>query len=209
MSYGSIYNFPDERARITFPFVWWDGLFTDEELDQIVEYCDEQGLERGLTVKSEGQSPEEDVRKSNVKFHNYNENTQFIFDKMNWVIQEMNNRFYNFDINGWESFQYGTYDGKEGGKYDWHMDMIMGNKRGDEMYLTRKLSVVMLLTEPGVDFEGGEFQINGSSESKPDVPELKKGRIIAFPSWMVHRVMPVTSGVRKSIVIWVLGPKFK
>lgn len=209
MSYSSIYNFPDERARITFPFVWWDGLFTDEELDKIVEYCDSQGTHRGLTVKDKEQSPEEDVRKSNVKFHAQNENTQIVFDKMNWVITEMNNRFYNFDLNGWETFQYGTYDGNESGKYDWHMDMIMGNKRGDEMYLTRKLSIVMLLSEPGVDFEGGEFEMNGGSESRPDIPELKKGRIIGFPSWMVHRVKPVTSGVRKSIVIWVLGPKFK
>jgi hypothetical protein len=30
-----------------------------------------------------------------------------------------------------------------------------------------------------------------------------------FPSYMVHRVTPITSGTRKAIVAWVTGPGFK
>jgi PKHD-type hydroxylase len=36
-----------------------------------------------------------------------------------------------------------------------------------------------------------------------------KGMVILFPSWVIHRVTPVTKGVRKSIVVWVTGPKFR
>jgi PKHD-type hydroxylase len=72
----------------------------------------------------------------------------------------------------------------------------------------RKLSIAMLLNTPGEDFEGGEFQINGWRENKPINIDIRKGRIIAFPSFMIHRVCPVTKGVRKSLVIWVSGPKF-
>ena len=77
------------------------------------------------------------------------------------------------------------------------------------MYETRKLSVTFLLNEPGVDFEGGEFEINSGEEKNAESIKMKKGDIIVFPSFMLHRVKPVTKGVRKSIVIWVMGPKFR
>jgi len=71
---------------------------------------------------------------------------------------------------------------------------------------TRKLSMSLLLNEPGVDFEGGELQFQVGTV--PDTPDTPKGRIIAFPSFMLHRVAPLTRGVRRSLVVWVTGPKF-
>jgi PKHD-type hydroxylase len=64
----------------------------------------------------------------------------------------------------------------------------------------------MLLNTPGVDFEGGDFQTCLAKET--NVP-LKRGQILIFPSFVVHRVKPVTKGIRKSLVIWVTGPGFK
>jgi PKHD-type hydroxylase len=64
----------------------------------------------------------------------------------------------------------------------------------------------MLLNTPGVDFEGGDFSTFLSKEQ--NIP-LKKGEILIFPSFIVHSVKPVTKGIRKSLVIWVTGPKFK
>jgi PKHD-type hydroxylase len=59
------------------------------------------------------------------------------------------------------------------------------------------------------EYEGGEFQIINAEQSEASTVEQKKGRLIVFPSWMVHKVKPVTRGVRKSIVVWVVGPNFK
>ena len=42
------------------------------------------------------------------------------------LLEDINNQFYNFDINGYESFQYTVYHGEEKGKYDFHQDTIMG-----------------------------------------------------------------------------------
>jgi PKHD-type hydroxylase len=64
----------------------------------------------------------------------------------------------------------------------------------------------MLLNTPEVDFEGGDFSTFMSKEI--NVP-LKRGEILIFPSFIVHRVKPVTRGIRKSLVIWVTGPGFK
>ena len=89
------------------------------------------------------------------------------------------------------------------------MDTIMDVQVDPRDVEIRKLSITMLLNEPGIDFEGGGFEINNGRESESLKVETKRGRIIAFPSFMIHRVAPVTKGTRKSLVVWVLGPKFK
>ena len=59
------------------------------------------------------------------------------------------------------------------------------------------------------EYKGGKFQFNeGTEKNAVDVPQIR-GRMILFPSFMIHRVTPVTKGVRKSLVVWVLGPKFR
>ena len=63
--------------------------------------------------------------------------------------------------------------------------------------------MTMLLND---DFEGGDFEINLSTPNKVNV---KKGMAIFFPSFVLHRVTPVTKGIRKSLVIWVEGPRWK
>jgi PKHD-type hydroxylase len=71
---------------------------------------------------------------------------------------------------------------------------------------TRKLSVVVALND---GFEGGQFQINTNGEHNPETIPLPKGRLVVFPSYILHRVTPVTKGVRHSLVVWVVGPKFR
>lgn len=217
-NYKGITNNPFERSRIIYPYCWWDGTFTDEELDQMCDYFLKHGVQRGTTV---GQNPEDTAnleiavsepnapRKSMVKFHNRNEDTDWFFSKLNMSIEHLNNYFYNFDLNGYDSVQYTEYYDYENGKYDFHMDTIMDTTIDHRDVEVRKLSITMVLNEPGVDFEGGGFEINNGRENESLKVDAKRGRIIAFPSFMIHRVAPVTKGIRKSLVIWVLGPKFR
>ena len=97
-----------------------------------------------------------------------------------------------------EAPQFLVYRDTEGGHYDWHLD------RGREA--PRKLSLTIQLTDPS-RYEGCEleFNIGGGTLSTP----RSRGHVIAFPSYMIHRVTPITSGVRKAIVAWVTGPEFK
>jgi PKHD-type hydroxylase len=203
LTYTTIYNNPWQRSQITFPFVTWDNGFTEEELNAIVKYCDVSGTEFGTTFGSENKEEIEKHRVSNIMFHDRNENTAWIFDKLNFIIQAANEQFYNFDLNGYSKFQYTTYDSN--GRYDWHTDMSFGVKYGEDVE-PRKLSLTLLLND---DFEGGEFQINNGKEETPIPVEMHKGRVVLFPSFMIHRVKPITKGIRKSLVVWVLGPKFR
>ena len=112
-----------------------------------------------------------------------------------------NNGNWDLDIKGVEPVQFGIYP--EGGFYDWHVDQH--NARFDE---TRKISMSLFLNE---DYEGGDFDLElykPGTEKRYESFKLKSGTAIFFQSDQWHRVRPVTSGVRKSIVAWFYGPPY-
>ena len=122
-----------------------------------------------------------------------------LYNKQNW----------NYDLDGCDLVQYGTYS--DGGFYDWHVDEEAEIEPINGKYLVRKLSMTIWLNDPD-EYEGGEFDIeikNPKSEVRYNTLKLKKGSIIIFPSDKWHRVRPVTSGVRKSLVTWFRGPPFR
>lgn len=213
MNYKKLTNNTYERSIKTYEYVWWNNAFTDEELKKIELTCEQEELEDSTTIGSTNKEQVEQVRKSKVKFFSKNCSTDWIFERFNNIITDLNETYYNFDLNGYDSFQYTFYDSNVKGKYDWHMDTTLGNSidlMGPNNKETRKLSMIMLLSEPNVDFCGGEFQLyTGGDFDKSITPDMKKGTIICFPSFLIHRVKPVILGVRKSIVIWVTGPKFR
>jgi PKHD-type hydroxylase len=209
MNYNTICNYTQERAWVTHPFVWWDNLFNKTELDRMVAFFNKEGTE---TAKLGTGKVDTEVRISDIKFHDPNPDTGWIFERFNAGIKAINDQFYGFELNGYDRIQYGEYHAKANGKYDWHMDMGLGPayiERSADFFQTRKLSLSLLLNEPGKDFEGGELEFNTGNISNPATPETCRARIIAFPTFVIHRVKPVTKGTRKSLVIWINGPKFK
>jgi PKHD-type hydroxylase len=71
--------------------------------------------------------------------------------------------------------------------------------------MERKVSVICLLSDPS-EYEGGDLQIKLYQEYTAD---LKKGDMIAFPSMLEHRVVPIQSGARNSAVVWLNGPRMR
>jgi len=207
MIYKTISNNTKQRSRIFEYFVYWRNAFSECELNNLEIMCNDLEIVRAKTIGAKNQKESENYRKSDVSFIEKNCETSWVFDKFNEIITKINDEYYCFDLNGYEHIQYTVYDSSDNGKYDWHMDTYMG-LLDDVTNQMRKLSIVMLLNNPVKDFSGGEFELNINNEQKPLVPEMNKGTIIAFPSFLLHRVKPVYLGVRKSIVIWVEGPRF-
>ena len=56
--------------------------------------------------------------------------------------------------------------------------------------------------------EGGELEFL-DNQDEPFFAPKQKGTIVVFDSRVKHRVREVTSGLRKSIVGWVVGPRWK
>ncbi len=208
-----LYLFPKERAGVTYPYVYWDDMFNEEEIKKVIDYCETLEKMDGTTVGKNGeQVTSNEARVSTVAWANPKEENQWIFDRFLWVADRLNERFYEFNLNGFESFQYTVYNAnkKNPGKYDYHMDTIMGLDKPIEMMETRKLSMSLILSDPS-EYEGGDFYIQTGSPDKDKLLKMEqlKGRCLAFPSFMIHGVAPVTKGTRRSIVVWIDGPKFK
>jgi|LauGreDrversion4_2_1035121.scaffolds.fasta_scaffold435201_2 PKHD-type hydroxylase len=200
-------NHPNILNQVIYPYAYWDNFLSDELLEKTIEYCKDNGTDRSFIVNEYGNEVEApSIRKSKIMMHLCNENNSFVFDKFLDIATHMNDNFFNFDLLGFDHFQYTVYD-EAGSHYDFHADAIFGENLPRNMVLTRKLSFSLVLSDSS-EYEGGDFEIliNGGDPIKV---EQKKGRIIAFPSFMMHRVAPVTSGCRKSIVFWAVGPKFK
>ena len=113
-----------------------------------------------------------------------------------------NNNYFGFDtVQLSEQGQYAEYH--KGGFYNWHMD---SNVEMASMPTVRKISMTLLLNDPK-DFEGGDFEIfcGETLDSEKNKYKLKQGHAIFFASFLLHRVMPVIKGNRKSLVMWFGG----
>lgn len=110
----------------------------------------------------------------------------------------INSRAWKFDITNSNQTEFLSYD--EYGHYDEHVDTHISTKSDQ----ARKVTVLAFLND---DFEGGRFFINNGGDNI--YPPQEKGTVIAFPSFMHHGVEPVKSGIRRSIVTWLVGPWFK
>ncbi len=123
-----------------------------------------------------------------------------MYDKLYEVMYMTNKRhfgFENMELN--ENAQYTEYP--EGGFYNWHMDLdtIMSKEPP-----VRKISMSLILSADN-EFEGGGLEIQ-----KPgNIISPKQGHAVFFASFINHRVVPVTRGVRKSLVVWFGGEPFK
>lgn len=90
------------------------------------------------------------------------------------------------------------YSAEREDHYVWHTDSISGDS-------VRKLSFSIQLSDPA-DYEGGDLEFMPSLTD----PKIKqRGTMTIFPSFMTHRVSPVTRGTRYVIVGWIYGPEFK
>jgi len=196
---------PIKKLYWTVPWSWYDGAFTSDEIDRIVREMDLLGTQPSTVIADNTANAVKDrYRSSQQKMHGVNQYNKWIFDRLLNVSQEINEKDYNFDLWGFDHFQYTVYNVNE--EYKAHADIIYTASKFKT--LTRKLSISLVLSD-NYDYEGGEFQIITAEQSEASTVEQKKGRLIVFPSWMVHKVKPVTRGVRKSIVVWVVGPNFK
>jgi len=198
--YNFLPNFPNENYFA--PFVTLQNEFTLEELNHIVGYV-ENNL--NLAIATVGQNNDdtvvENIRRSKVCWISNNNETAWLYEKLAWAVRKINSNFYNYDIFGFvEDFQFTVYAESDNSHYTWHID----SGKGDN--LPRKLSLVLQLSSPE-EYEGGELELMVSPE--PTRVNKEKGLITIFPSYTLHRVTPVTKGIRKTLVVWIAGPAFK
>jgi len=184
-------------------FCYWEGFLSENDINFILarpEWHDTDTAKVGGGGNGEVVS---DVRRTSVSWLPCNKETHHIYQKITTAIWNANRQYFQFDLTGcYEMAQLGVYTEGDQGHYDWHTDT--GLNTGN---VPRKLSFALLLSDPS-EFEGGELLLKVSNDKELEV-EQKKGRAWIFPSWTLHKVAPVTKGIRRSLVLWVGGPAFK
>jgi len=180
------------------PFATWTGGFTNDEINKIISIGDRLALNNAVL---DGNQIQTSIRDSKTGWISLTPETEFLYEKLGFIARQLNGQFFDFDIWGFsEDLQYTIYDSSNA-HYTWHVDH--GVNVGPS---PRKLSLVLQLSEPH-EYEGGDLEILTSPD--PVKIDKQKGLIAAFPSYVLHRVTPVTRGIRKTIVVWLTGPRFK
>lgn len=178
-------------------YIYYQGLFLPHEIDRILNLWDEDETIKA-TISGASQYNDE-LRKSSVMFIDHIEENNWIYDKLASLAIKTNNERYWFDLLGFhQKLQLTRYS--EGDYFDWHLDFGAGE------ISARKLSMTIQLSDSD-DYEGGDLQFMANQKIQ-NAPR-QKGTIIIFPSFINHRVTPITKGIRQSIVGWVSGPPFR
>jgi PKHD-type hydroxylase len=182
---------------------YWENFLTSEEINLLLAQPEWLNMEDGV-IKTSEQHPVNDatIRRTKVAWLDTKSELKTIWEKFASVTAEVNAQFFRFDLDGfYEPMQICLYEEQALGHYDWHTDWA-SKLTG----VQRKLSVVLLLNDAS-EFEGGELQVKQVSDVAQTL-ECKKGRAWFFPSYTLHRVTPVTKGIRRSLVLWCGGKPF-
>jgi len=175
-----------------------DDYFSDFEIEEIINFCGK--IER-ISGSVSGSEEPTDYRSSEISWIPINKFTYSLYQKITKLILDVNESFYKFDLVSFERLQFTRYSSHYYGLYDRHTDC--GSIHNG---IERKLSMVIQLSNPQ-EYAGGDLILYTSKI--PSIIERKRGRIVFFPSHILHEVTPVTSGNRLSLVGWISGPCLK
>jgi PKHD-type hydroxylase len=179
----------------------WNDVFSAAELDAIEKHGDALSLQK---AELSGAAATAAIRVTRVAWFGRDAQTEGIYRRMEEAVLMLNGSVFRYDLTGLVDFQYAIYDGREGGHFDWHKDY--GRAHGAESQEPRKLTLSLQLSD-GADYDGCELQAR--SGNTIDTAPRTRGTLTAFPAYVLHRVTPITRGVRKSLVIWAAGPEFR
>jgi|TARA_R110000822_G_scaffold25058_4_gene76043 PKHD-type hydroxylase len=207
---------------------YFTGVLTPRFCDDVIKYALSQKEDMAITG---GYGRNRDLKKKplnkeEVQNLKYKRNSDITWLNDTWIYKEIHPYIrkankaagWNFQWDRSESCQFTKY--KHNQYYDWHTDSWPKpyEKEGPDKGKIRKLSVTCQLTD-GSEYQGGELEFDHKNyephmrdESQHVLKAkeiLPKGSIIVFPSFIWHRVKPVTMGTRYSLVLWNLGWPFK
>jgi PKHD-type hydroxylase len=186
------------QADKTQNWAHMDNLFTPKECAQIITIGNSKLEEAKIVGSQMSKLTNKDVRESQVSWL-YSSDIEFAFRRVTDGILNINSQFFNFDLFGLaEGFQFTRYDAPTG-HYGMHIDKIFNST-------VRKLSLTIQLSSPE-DYEGGELALKFGAKANLMPKDL--GKMVVFPSYVLHEVRPVTKGTRYSLVAWVTGKPFK
>lgn len=203
------YNHPKEIEDYIAPVVVPVVMFSKEECERIVNATASFKLQSGkIESIKEGFKLNVDKnaarRARGVAIDKESQFFAWVYKRVVSVVVSLNAKYWKYPISDdyrsplIEHIQYQTYHDTELGHYDWHQDV---SARGT--LATRRISITIQLSDES-EYEGGDLLLKGSKDDTPMPKDHGYG--IVFPSYMLHKVSPVTKGIRRSMAIWFQIP---
>ena len=175
------------------------GAFGADDCNAIVEFA------RGATASDArlvGQARDHNIRRADLVWLDDVPGTGWVMDRIIDTVRAANRDAFDFALQDFsESAQVARYGAERQGHFHWHSDIGEG-----QLAARRKLTMVVQLSDPQ-DYEGGALEVWPSS-AVITAPRTR-GTATLFPSYLLHRVTPVTAGERHSLTIWAHGPAFR
>ena len=183
-----------EENKDLLQYYWFESAFSPEQCQEIINIGKTYPQEGGHTFSGAG-GETSSIRSSTIRWIDYQDpRVEWFISRLGHMATEANRQLYKLDLYGFtEKLQFTEYEG-QGSHYDWHPDI------GPNM-TKRKLSIVVQLSDEK-DYEGGELVINTGHLM---APSKKQGTVVLFPSFLMHKVEPLRSGNRYSLVSWISG----
>lgn len=173
--------------------------FSPSECDRIIAIAEEGELDDAGLV---GQRADHNIRRADLAWLDERAGAEWVMDRIMSVVARANREHFDFALSEFaESAQVARYGAEREGHFDWHSDIGLG-----QVAQRRKLTMVVQLSEPA-NYDGGRLELR--ADRATEEARTERGSATLFPSFVLHRVTPVTSGARWSLTIWAHGPAFR
>lgn len=175
------------------------AAFSPQDCAAITAMAAGAGLKQAGLVRG-ASSP--DLRRAEIAWLDDMPGAAWVMDRLTGLMAEANRQTYGYDLTDFaESAQCACYRAETAGHFAWHSDIGAG-----ALAAKRKLTLVVQLSDPA-SYDGGGLEI--WPDSHVHHADRAQGTATVFPSFMLHRVTPVTAGLRWSLTLWAHGPAFR
>ncbi len=175
------------------------AAFSVAECNEIIAAISRVPTDEAMLV---GRNKDHNMRTAELVWIDDVDGMGWVMDRLIALVRQANRDHFEFDLTAFEeSPQVAIYKSTDAGHFIWHSDI-----GGGPMSRKRKLTLVLQLS-PEDAYEGGDL------ETMPGAQVLQASRaqgcVSVFPSFTLHQVTPVRSGVRHSLTVWAHGPAFR
>ncbi len=173
--------------------------FSGPDCDRIIALAQAEPLADAGLVRN---ASDHNIRRSDLAWLDEREGADWVMERIIAIVARANREAFDFALSEFaESAQVARYGAEREGHFDWHSDIGTG-----AVAARRKLTMVVQLSDPA-EYRGGVLEVMPDAHVR--AAESARGAATLFPSFVLHRVTPVTEGTRWSLTIWAHGPAFR
>tara|TARA_R100000808_G_C2148751_1_gene156973 strand:+ start:2408 stop:3037 length:630 start_codon:yes stop_codon:yes gene_type:complete len=202
---ANCFYFNHDQVNNHHPYLSTGKILSDKQCDTIIE-----GAKDWAAPIIHGTGMQNESYTNTEIGHCYvNEEWIWLYDHLTLAARDLNRTAWQFQVTGtFECIDIIKYTAPGGGM-KWHHDLHTGGPST----AARKLNMIVQLSDPD-DYEGGELQMfcpGWGNDNDGEIFTVPKDRGIMYvmPTYIYHRVQPVTQGVRHSLVTYCHGHHFQ